>query len=178
VKPLRLKGCGRLSVIWVLGGVLAALAGGCGGNGSSGNGPAPAIQSVRIEPGVVGVNTEITIQAVITDDQGIASAVAKVNPPMGNPVDVALARTTGDRWEGRFSQTTDTGTYRVEITARDAAGHEARQEITFEVSEIGPGIGQVAPLFELTNLDGETVRLADFRDKNKVVLVFYSTSSG
>lgn len=189
MKPLRFNGNPPLSfppfarggwggVVWVLGGVLAVLAVGCGGNSSSGEGPAPAIQSANVEPDVAEVNAEVTIRAVITDEQGIASAVAKVTPPVGNPVDVALARTTGDQWEGRFSQTAEMGPYRVEITARDAAGNEARQELTFAVGEIGPGIGQVAPLFELANLDGETVRLADFRGQNKVVLVFYSTSSG
>ncbi len=41
---------------------------------------------------------------------------------------------------------------------------------------LGPQVGDMAPDFALKDLKGRTVRLSDFRNRQPVMMIFFSTS--
>jgi len=42
-------------------------------------------------------------------------------------------------------------------------------------AQVGPGVGDVAPDIALKDLSGQPVRLSDFRGRQPVLLMFFST---
>lgn len=58
-----------------------------------------------------------------------------------------------------------------EITSPPPAGEEDQVE---ETDEVGISVGQIAPDFQLSTIEGETVHLSDYRDQ-RVILNFWAT---
>ena len=44
-----------------------------------------------------------------------------------------------------------------------------------QADEIGPKVGQMAPDFEINDLQGNAIKLADLRQKGHIMLIFWST---
>ena len=44
-----------------------------------------------------------------------------------------------------------------------------------QANEVGPKVGQMAPDFEINDLEGKVIKLADLRQKGHVMLIFWST---
>ncbi len=60
------------------------------------------------------------------------------------------------------------------ISSNDTNGEQQSAETVVESDEIGLERGEIAPDFELKTLDGETVKLSDFRGE-RVMLNFWAT---
>lgn len=89
---------------------------------------APTIVSCQVTPTSLPFSGGlVNISAVVTDNIGVATVIAIVNPPTGPDVNVPLTRGEGDEWSGTYNVPGNTGTetasYGVQIQADDASGN-------------------------------------------------------
>jgi hypothetical protein len=122
---------------------------GCGGGGGGSSTPiaAPVISQVRtvLSSGTSSLGGYVTIQAVVTDDTGVASVTATVTGPNGSTktTTVPLVATELNLFYGVFSapaiSTGGPETYTVAVNAKDDSGNSAQvKTATFVVPDCPP----------------------------------------